>query len=258
MLSKNKIKYIRSLSLSKFRTLHREFISEGTKVVSELVKSPIAVSDIFVTQRWADDNSKLHLSFSYEIITENEMKLISQLSTPPGVLAIAAIPTCNLEINKIQDDLCLVLDGINDPGNLGTIIRTADWFGVRHIICSLDTVDAYHPKVVQSTMGSLFRIHVYETELSSFLNSVKSQNISIFGAVMQGANIYKTQLSIKSSFLIIGSESHGIRDYILPFINYPITFPAFSKNYEQGAESLNASIATALILGEFRRISNNS
>ncbi len=258
MLSKNKIKYIRSLSLSKFRALHKEFISEGTKVVFELIKSHFDVSDIFVTQRWVDDNPKLHSSFSYEIISEDEMKLISQLSTPPGVLAIAAMPTYDLEIKKIQDDLCLVLDGINDPGNLGTIIRTADWFGVKHIICSMDTVDAYHPKVVQSTMGSLFRIHVYETELSSFLNSVKSQNICTFGAVIQGNNIYKTQLTTKSSFLIIGSESHGIRDYILPFIKYPITFPAFSENSEQGAESLNASIATALILGEFRRISYNS
>jgi TrmH family RNA methyltransferase len=254
MLSKIRIKYINSLKISKYRKLNAEFIVEGTKLITELLQSNFQTSGIYATKEWIQENKLFSKNIDCQEVDSKEMTQISNLTTPPGVLAVAGIPDVRFEPLSLEGRLSLMLDGINDPGNLGTIIRTADWFGVDQIFCSPDTVDAYHPKVVQSTMGSIFRVKVIETDLIDVCREAKKMQIDVFGAVMNGQNIYESKLKRSSSVLIIGSESHGIRNYLLPFINFPITFPAYSApGKENKAESLNASVASALILSEFRR-----
>jgi RNA methyltransferase, TrmH family len=254
MLSKNKIKHINSLKISKYRNLHGEFLVEGTKLVSELSQSDFCIKDIFATKEWLLENSILSKGLDILEIEQKEMKQLSHLTTPPGVLAIVEIPEKSIENIYMEDKFCLMIDGINDPGNLGTIIRTADWFGVDTIFCSPDTVDAYHPKVVQSTMGSVFRVNIFEAELDVVCRKAHTHKITIYGAVMDGESIYETKLKSIASILIIGSESHGIRDYLKPYIQSAITFPSYqAQKKESKAESLNASVATALILAEFKR-----
>lgn len=249
MLSKNKIKHFNSLSLNKFRRKHQEFILEGTKSIEELLKSSFITKEIIATADWIHQYPLILKDFPYEVITDREMQQVSQMKTPPGVLALVAIPKLNWKMNQ---GLTLVLDGINDPGNLGTIVRTADWFGVENIVCSNDTVDVFHPKVVQATMGSIFRINVFYKDLPAVLLSARQNNANIYGAVMNGENIFSSDLQTSSSLLVIGSESHGIRQHLLPLITHPITYPRFStKTGSNTAESLNAAIATALILGVF-------
>jgi TrmH family RNA methyltransferase len=178
------------------------------------------------------------------------MQLISQMKTPPGVFALVVLPSPQW---KMGDELSLVLDGINDPGNLGTILRTADWFGIQNIVCSTDTVDVFHPKVVQATMGSIFRVNVFYEDLASVLKTARQNDANIYGAVMNGENIFSSNLKTSSALLVIGNESHGIREPLLPLLTHPITYPRFSSNSaNESAESLNAVIATALILGVFR------
>lgn len=250
MLSKNKIKHFNSLSLNKFRRLHQEFIVEGTKSVEELLKSSFTVKEIMATSEWVQLNPLVLKSFPVEIISNREMQLISQMKTPPGVFALVALPSPQW---KMGDELTLVLDGINDPGNLGTILRTADWFGIQNIVCSTDTVDVFHPKVVQATMGSIFRVSVFYEDLSAVLETARQNGASIYGAVMHGENIFSSNLKISPALLVIGSESHGIRGPLVPLLTHPITYPRFNSNPEnESAESLNAAIATALILGVFR------
>ncbi len=178
------------------------------------------------------------------------MERISQLTSPPGILAVSRIPRSKQLPKDGFKKLSLALDGINDPGNLGTIIRTAEWFGIRNIFCSPDTVEAYHPKVVQAAMGSLFRMNMHELPLAEVLQQAIKQDTTIYGAVLEGQNIYSQPLEIENALLLIGSESHGIRDYLLPFVKQKLTFPAYGR---PAPESLNASVAAALMLAEFKR-----
>ncbi|MCC7317615.1 MAG: RNA methyltransferase [Bacteroidales bacterium] len=249
MLSKNKIKHFNSLSLNKFRQQHQEFILEGTKSVEELLKSDFTIKEIIATAEWVQQHPLVLKAIPTEVVTDREMQQISQMKTPPGVLALVAIPTVSWKLNQ---GFTLILDGINDPGNLGTIIRTADWFGIENIVCSHDTVDVYHPKVVQATMGSIFRVNVFYENLESVLIAARQNDVAIYGAVMNGENIFSSDLKFSSALLVIGSESHGIREPLLPLITHPITYPKFgTKAVINSAESLNAAIATALILGIF-------
>ncbi|PKP54015.1 MAG: RNA methyltransferase [Bacteroidetes bacterium HGW-Bacteroidetes-1] len=255
MLSKNRIKYINSLKINKFRKQNAEFIVEGTKLVKELLQSNFNTTGIYITHDWLEENGKLLYNSEFEVVDNKAMKLLSNLSSPPGILAIAGIPSIALSPDSLKDKLSIALDGINDPGNLGTIIRTADWFGIKNIFCSHDTVDAYHPKVIQATMGSIFRVEVIELDLNEFLGKAITSGINIYGALMNGNNIYESNLTDRSSILVIGSESHGIREYLLSSIQHSITVPAYmSDDRKTRAESLNASIAAALILAEFRRL----
>lgn len=234
-LSKNKIKLIRSLRLKKNRDAERLFIVEGEKIILELIaNSPETIEFICTTNP----------SFSFDRCYNTDvrgMKEISQLTTPGDVLAVARFsPSSDLE-----SDLILVLDGIQDPGNLGTIIRTADWFGIRKIVCSHDTVDCYNPKVVQATMGSLFRIQIDYLELGAFLSGT---NLLIYGALLDGVNLYEKPFTAKA-ILVIGNEGSGISEAIKSLITEPIFIPKYGD-----AESLNAAMATGIILAEYRRI----
>lgn len=250
MLSKALIKRISSYKESKYRNQDKVFVVEGVKVVNELLNSCFEIETICALRQWLDDNSKSIINKTNNIIevSGDELKKISSFSTPNQVLAVVKTPSPKEVVFK--DKLVIALDQINDPGNLGTIIRIAHWFGIEDIICSENTVDQFNPKTIQSTMGSLFRVNVSYHNLKSYLQNLP-KDYPIYGAVVEnGENIYEKQFQ-KHGIIIIGSESHGISNEILPLINNPITIPNFSIN--QKAESLNASIATGIIVSEFKR-----
>ncbi len=250
MLSKNKIKYILSLKLSKFRDEYQQFIAEGDKLVCDLLLSNYKISDIFATKDWIYNNTVSN-AITVTEVTENELKRISQLSTPNKVVAILDYKTIPEFNNAVFNELILMLDEIKDPGNMGTIIRIADWFGISTIICSHHSVEIYNPKVVQSTMGSIARVNVIYTDLKTFLNKVP-ENIPIYGTLLDGENIYDQNLS-DNGIIIVGNESRGISKEIIPYITKKILIPSYAQNKESKAESLNASVATAIVCAEFKR-----
>ena len=256
MLSKNQIKHINSLQQKKYRELYNEFQVEGEKSVAELLGSNYVVKQIFATRNWLSQNEEMISSRKITIqdITEEELARISSLKTPNKVLAIANIPSMPEQTLKMFDDLVLVLDNIRDPGNLGTIIRTADWFGIRNIVCSVGCVDAYNPKVVQSTMGSIVRTNLFYLDIKEFLQSSPAE-VMTYGCLLDGENIYTSPLKYPA-IIIIGNESNGISDDLLPLINSRIripSFPSMTDAVDRHAESLNASLANAIVCYEFRR-----
>ena len=254
MLSKNQIKFVNLLKQKKYIQEHNLFIAEGTKIVTELLNSKIQVKQIYGTSDFFR-NVTIDKQIERFEIKETELDRISALTTPNGVLAVCEIPVPELDINTLKDKLTLVLDDIKDPGNLGTIIRIADWFGIESIICSNETAYAFNPKVIQATMGSIARIKLYYTDLTEFFKVQSSKfKVQSFGALLEGESIYTKQLS-SEGFIVIGNESKGISENVLPFITDKINIPSFS-HYKSGggeAESLNAAIATSIICSEFRR-----
>jgi len=240
MLSKNQLKLILSLKKKKFRQQHKLFLAEGIKVVEELLNSKFEIQQLFCTSKYLN-------SFSIEntqLITDKELNVISGFNSPNQILGIFKIP--EKEIIK-RKGFTLVLDEINDPGNLGTIIRLCDWFAVDQLICSTNTVDCYNQKVVQASMGSLVRSSIVYTDIKKFL---ENENRSVYGALLKGENIYQNKLT-KNSILVMGNEANGISPEIQSMINQPITIPQFGT--EQDTESLNVASATAILLSEFNR-----
>jgi TrmH family RNA methyltransferase len=252
MISKSQISFIKSLHQKKYRREHQQFIIEGDKLLREFLASHYQLLKIFVLDTYYDECmshlSKVSKKIDIEIIKAEEMQRISTFANSSECLATVEIPKeldkDELSANFIQNNLVLALDGVRDPGNLGTIIRIADWFGIQHIICSDDSVELYNPKVVQSTMGSILRVKVQYVDLHEFLNTHKTQNI--WGALLKGADIY-TVNEPKKGILLMGSESHGIHIDNIKYINKPITIP----NFGGSAESLNVAVATAILCSEF-------
>ena len=240
MLSKNQIKLITSLQQKKYRFQNGLFIAEGVKVVNELINSSFELEKLYCTE----DHGLSLANYKPEILTQKELLKISGLSTPNKVLGLFKIPSAS---NIKLEGLVLALDDTNDPGNLGTIIRLCDWFGVQYLICSKNTVDCYNPKVVQATMGSLARVHISYVDLDQFLNET---SLPIYGATMDGEHI--TSLSLeKNAIIVMGNESHGLSSEIEALVTKKITIPKFSKSKD--IDSLNVATATAIILNEFRR-----
>jgi TrmH family RNA methyltransferase len=254
MITKNDIKFIQSLKQTKFRKENKMFVVEGNKLVSELLASDIKVENILVTDTWLEKFPGMAASFkSYEIVNSKQMEQMSSMVTPPGIIATAHTPSYNINPKEAENEIILALDGINDPGNLGTMIRTADWFGINKIVCSQDCADAWQAKTIQSTMGSIFRIQIIETDLKEFLSKTQNLNKSatpIYGALMEGENIFKKKIEKKNGVIIIGSESHGIRKDVLPLVTSPIHIP---RGKGSQTESLNASVAAAIIIAEICR-----
>lgn len=252
MISKNQIQFIKSLAISKFRKAHGMFIAEGPKMMIELANSSYKIEGIYALASWLEGN---RFKFSNETniseVSEKELYRISSLKTPNQVLAIVYKSMNNPPGLEDLNDLILMLDDISDPGNMGTIIRTADWFGIKQIICSKTCVDIYNPKVVQATMGSLFRVKVHYADLHDYLKQLP-ENQDVYGTLLEGENIYESDFS-KKGIIIIGNESHGISEELIPFITNKITIPNYSTKLFETAESLNASIATAVVCAEFRR-----
>ncbi|MBN2615674.1 MAG: RNA methyltransferase [Bacteroidales bacterium] len=243
MLSKAKIKHIQSLKLNKFRKQHQSFIAEGSTNVLDFINSRARVLEVYATEAWTKKHEAVLKGVSVEVVNATDMERISALKHASEVLAVIQIPQHRLP--KEIDGYVLALDDIRDPGNLGTIIRTADWFGIRDILCSPETVDAYNPKVVQATMGSLARVRVHYTPLADYFE--RKNDIPIFGALLDGEDIRKTEKQ-GTGILLMGSEAQGISKALYPFIHHRIRIPSAENN---GAESLNAAVATALVCAFF-------
>lgn len=237
MISKNQVKLVRSLQQKKFRDEFSLFVAEGEKCVKELQKT-----------------FELELLVTTENATETEIEQMSSLRTPQGVIGVFRKPEEADSAFAASDSLVLALDTVQDPGNLGTIIRTCDWFGIRDIFCSKDTADCYNPKVVQATMGALARVRVHYVDLQQFIINAKAQNMPIFGTLLDGKNIYcKGAIpSKKSGVIVMGNEGNGISQEIRNLITHPLLIPPYPQGAET-SESLNVSIATAVILAFFRQ-----
>lgn len=240
MITKNQIKYINSLQQKKFRLEHQSFVVEGAKSVIELLKSDFEVQLLFVTKTFFEDNYALfkNLSIQPELVGANELEKVGSFSSNNAALAVVKTKE-NIELLIDHKEFALVLDDIRDPGNLGTIIRIADWYGITKIICSPSTVDVYNPKVINSTMGSFSRISLYYTDLEAF---IKNQKVNIYGTLLDGENIHQTNFA-DGGYIVIGNEANGISDEITKLVTHKVTIPRFG-----GAESLNAGIATAVVL----------
>ena len=232
MLSKNKIKFIQSLKQKKYRLLHQLYVVEGEKIVNEFLNSDWEIEQIYATKEWNGNAVE---------VTSKELERISSLKTPNKVLAIIKIPKRK---SVISGNLVLALDAVKDPGNLGTIIRLADWFGVQHVICSQNCVDLYNPKVVQATMGSICRIQVQYLNLKSTLENMTDYKIC--AAVTDGQSVFSVEKSEKR-IVLLGSESHGISNELIELADQKITIP---KSENSKAESLNVANACGIILAQ--------
>ncbi len=236
MLSKNQIKNITRLKQKKYRQQEGLFIAEGVKVIKEFLNSTFKLVDLFTTETFNIENES--------IVSEADLKKISCLKTPNKALAVFKIPVTEQLLNN---GLILALDDVRDPGNLGTIIRLCDWFGVKQLVCTNNTVDCYNPKVVQATMGSLTRVNIHYTNLEDYL---KDTDLPVFGAFMEGKNVYQSTLPNKG-ILILGNEANGISKTIEAYVTDKISIPRFGQL--QATESLNVATAGAILLSEFRR-----
>ena len=245
MLSKSQINSIKSLQHKKFRHEQGFFLVEGSKSIVEFANSPYEIDTVYYTTTFDSKVLNLSQKINWCEISVNDLEKISSLKTPQEVIAKIKIPQWLLPGKKeLQGKFSLVLDGVQDPGNLGTIIRIADWFGIGHIICSQDTVDPYNPKVVQASMGSMARVRVYDADLPAFLEALK---LPVFGALLDGADIYDTDFG-HEGLIILGNEGNGIRSEVEALISQAVTIPRIGK-----AESLNVGIATALFCSEITR-----
>jgi TrmH family RNA methyltransferase len=241
LISKSDVKYIQSLAHKKFREEERLFVVEGVKMVEEmLIEYPEKIFHLYATQPWADRLSQFPaLQCPVSVIDVKILNRISQLKTPNEVLALVKIPQ-QMDIGVVKNGVTVVLDQLQDPGNLGTIIRTCDWFGVTNIVCSTDTVDAFNHKTVQSAKGSLLRLNIKYTDLCAFLSN--QEHLPIYAAVLGGRSIHEVSFQ-QPAILVIGNEANGISNEVIKITTDKITIPKIGK-----AESLNAAIATAIIL----------
>ena len=272
MISKNQQKYISSLELKKNRKKDNVFVAEGFKIVEELLHAGYTPKMIVGCEEWMNRPSKSPLKGDFSTgqpypfkgergespllitVTEEELRKTSFLQHPQQVLGVFEIPDNNAipDVNWFKEHLCIALDGVQDPGNLGTIIRIADWFGIETIICSHTTADAYAPKVVQATMGSISRVKVIYTDLEEFLKGL-DRDIPVYGTLLDGKNIYASQLS-SNGIIVMGNEGNGISPAIRELVNHRLLIPSYPPERDT-AESLNVAIATAITVAEFRRIS---
>lgn len=249
MISKNQIKIIRSLKSKKARREHQSFAVEGTKSVLELLAA-FDVEGLYCTQKWL--NTHQHMlppRATPQLISQREMEQISFQKTPQEVLALLRLPPTPYHIPLSDSELYLALDGVQDPGNVGTIVRLADWFGIKRIYASPDVADVFAPKCVQATMGSLARVEVVYTDLAELFK--RHQHLPIYGTHLRGNNLYNTELSSRG-IIVLGSEGQGISPEIEPLLTHRLLIPNYNDTLEK-AESLNVAIAAAVVCAEFRR-----
>lgn len=239
MVTKSELKYIQSLSDKKVRLETGCFIAEGVKMVGEMIAAGYPLKAVYALDSWESPDTSLEVTR----IEAFELEKMSMLQTPNQVLAVAMMPH-KKEVLNLEGPLTIVLDGIQDPGNMGTIIRTADWFGITQIVASEDTVDVYNPKVIGATMGSFMRVSVTYKNLAEWIPTVK---LPVYGALLEGENVFTIKTPQKG-LLVIGSEGKGIRENILEFITHPVTIPKIGD-----AESLNAGIAAGIIVAQLTR-----
>ena len=248
MISRTRIKWIKSLEMRKYRLQEKAFVAEGPKLVGELLpySTPLYIA---ATKDWLDANRHLLRAVKeVDEVSQTELERASLLRTPQSVLAVMPIPERRLDISSLQKKLVIALDSVQDPGNLGTILRIADWFGIHEVLCSEGTADIYNPKCVQSCMGALARVEVYYCNLPEVLKQVE---MPVFGTFLDGTDIYKEELS-QQGIIVMGNEGNGISQPIAKLVNRRLYVP----NYPQGSlttESLNVSVAKGIGCAEFRR-----
>jgi TrmH family RNA methyltransferase len=239
MVTKSELKYIQSLSDKKVRLETGCFIAEGVKLVGEMIAAGYPLKAVYALDSWESPDPSIELNR----IEAFELEKMSLLQTPNQVLAVAIMPQ-NKEVLNLAGPLTIVLDGIQDPGNMGTIIRSADWFGITQIVASEDTVDVYNPKVIGATMGSFMRVSVVYKNLQEWIPTIK---LPVYGALLEGDNVFTIKTPQKG-LLVIGSEGKGIRENIIDFITHPVTIPKIGD-----AESLNAGVAAGIIVAQLTR-----
>ena len=248
MITRARIKWIKSLEMRKYRLLHNAFVAEGPKLVGELLpySTPLYLA---ATKDWLDANRHLIKAVKeVDEVNQQELERISLLRTPQSVLAVMLIPNQDSAIIPHTSDLCLALDGVQDPGNLGTILRIADWFDIHQILCNEGTADVYNPKCVQSCMGALARVKVHYCDLPQVL---KETEMPIYGTFLDGTDIYKEELS-PNGIIVMGNEGNGISEEVGKLVNHRLYVPNF-PNGSTTTESLNVAVATGIVCAEFIR-----
>lgn len=242
MISKSQIKFINSLKHNKYRLKYNCFVAEGVNVINEFIKFGFEIQVVFAI------NDSLLICDNVQIITKNDLRKISFLKNPSNSLAIFKRPKLDSDLKNINHEaVSIILDGVSDPGNMGTIIRTADWFGIENIYMSKESSDVYNPKVIQSTMGSLARVKIHRVSLVTLLKNMKKNNIICYGATLSGSNVFQLNKPDYCA-LVFGNETHGISHDILELIDEEVSVPSKNKH----VDSLNVSVAFGIILSEFR------
>ena len=247
MISKATIKKIHALDMRKFRRNERLFVAEGPKLVDELCATmkPVYIAAL---PEWISEKAKIVSGTEYDIVTSDELQRASLQKNPQQVIALFPIPEHRFCTEQLKDELVLMLDGVQDPGNLGTIARIADWFGIRNILCSAETADIYNPKAVQATMGALARVKFHYTDLLQLLSQYDGP---VYGTFLDGENIYGQELS-ENGIIVMGNEGKGISQGVGEMINRRLYIPNYPIG-TQTTESLNVAIATSIVCAEFRR-----
>lgn len=249
MLSKNRIKYINSLKIKKYRQLHEAFVIEGAKSVLELLDSDFEIEFVLVTQEFQQKYSSIltRHNLNLETVTAQELEGLGSFQTNDSCLAVAKTKE-NVFLSPAPGEYMLMLDDVRDPGNLGTIIRVADWYGITKIICSRDTTDVYNPKVIAAAKGSFTRVKLHYTDLTQYFEKVKDVKQPVIGAFLGGSSLYDFEYPANGGIIVMGNESNGIGEQVERFVSDKIMIPRFGE-----AESLNVGIATAVMLDNMRR-----
>lgn len=258
MISKNKSRFIISLQKKKVREDEGLFVVEGDKIVKEFLSAKIPIKTLVAKKEFISALQPFLKVCIDEIldITYEELKEISTLKTPHNALAVVHIPEQKMNPETLLDKLCVALDFVQDPGNLGTIIRAAAWFGIRNIVCSRDCVDVYNPKVIQASMGAILHVNVYYSDLKEFVRLANEKSIPVFGTFPEGESIYQSKLGNKG-IILFGNESRGISDDLMPFVTARIMIPGNGRAMP-GIESLNVSMAASVVFSEFLRQNSKS
>ena len=248
MITKARIKLIKSLEQRKQRNLQHLFVAEGPKLVGELLATMQPDYIAALPEWWKGNRNMIKQNCETDTITPDELQKASLLRTPQQVIALFPIPHYIFNADTAQHELCLALDGVQDPGNMGTILRIADWFGIHHVVCSEDTVNVYNPKAVQATMGALARVKVHYTNLPEMLSQ---SNVPIYGTLLDGNNIYEQELG-QCGFIVMGNEGNGLSQAVRSLVTQKLYIPNYPIG-TQTTESLNVAIATSIVCSEFRR-----
>jgi TrmH family RNA methyltransferase len=253
MISKNKIKLIVALRKKKVREEEGLFVIEGDKLVKEFLMAGIPLKMLIAKSEFLSSLTIEMNQLVNEIaeVSFEELKLVTTLKTPHNAIALVSIQNKTLDINEILSGLTVALDCVQDPGNLGTIIRAAAWFGIKNILCSPDCADIYNPKVIQASMGAVLYVNVYYSDLKSLLEMASEKMIPVFGSMLEGESIYNHKLDNKG-IILFGNESKGISEKLVPFITDKIMIPGSTKS-KPGIDSLNVGMAASVVLSEFLR-----
>jgi len=256
MISRNRLKYLSSLKIKKVRTKHRQFIIEGDKIISDILKDgKTSFRQLIATSEWLRANNRLITCKAGEITEADliDLERISSLETSPPVMAVLDMFEHTLDMKELSDTWCIALDTVQDPGNLGTIIRSVDWFGIRHIICNNGCADYFNPKVIQASMGAILRVNVYYGDLSSIIKEYSSGlSLPVYGTFMEGMPVYNIPGG-KRGMIVFGNESRGVSEELIPLIQNRITIPP--GNYGTShIESLNVASAVSVVCSVISRL----